>query len=43
MSNIKLLYQIESLINKSKRELPTSTWIELQEYIEVLITIEKEY
>jgi hypothetical protein len=49
MTNLQKLYQIQSLINNSQfleqdiSQLPTSTWIELEEYIEVLITIEKEY
>ena len=49
MTNLKKLQEIKSLINNSQfleqniSQLPTSTWIELEEYIEVLITIEKEY
>jgi|AntAceMinimDraft_17_1070374.scaffolds.fasta_scaffold1206640_2 predicted RNA polymerase sigma factor len=43
MSNLQKLQKIKTLINESQIHFHTPDRQELQEYIEVLITIEKEY
>ena len=44
MTNLQKLYQIQELINKSQLDLQVNdVHLELNEYIQTLITIEQEY
>ena len=43
MNNLTKLYKISELINKSQLHFQTENRLELAEYIQTLITIEKEY
>jgi hypothetical protein len=43
MTNLSKLYQIQELINKPQLHSITENRIELDEYIQTLIKIEKEY
>ena len=43
MSNLTKLYQIQELINKPQLHSITENRLELNEYIQTLIEIEKEY
>ena len=43
MNNLQKLYQVQELINKSQLHFQTENRLELNEYIQTLITIEQEY